>query len=132
MGMEGGEVRRAPIFFIAVILIMLVMSIAAFILAITIYLTRNTVEYINIILSVSAILLSIYLLLQMRRRTLGPGLESLKVLTVIRCVGCNYENTREFERGDYILKEIGQCPKCNGKLYIHSIFREIKEKEKAY
>ncbi|MEM3194237.1 MAG: hypothetical protein QXH97_04565 [Candidatus Bathyarchaeia archaeon] len=132
MGVEGGEVRRAPIFFIAVILIMLVMSIAAFILAITVYLTQNTVEYMNIILSASAILLSIYLLLQMRRRTLGPSLEPLKVLTVIRCVGCNYESMREFERGDYILKEIGQCPKCNGTLYIHSIFREVKEKEKTY
>lgn len=128
------EVRRTPIFFIAVIIVMLVMSLTALILAVTAYLTQNTIEYVNVILSVSAITLSVFLLLQIRRRRLSLGLENLKVSTVIRCMKCNYENIREFEKGDYVLKEAGSCPKCSGTLHVYSIFREVteKKKEKTY
>ncbi|MEM1530802.1 MAG: hypothetical protein QXH19_01830 [Candidatus Bathyarchaeia archaeon] len=130
--MEEGGVRRAPIFFMAVIIVMLVMSLAALILALVAYLTQNTIEYMNVILSVSAIALSVYLLIQMRRKPPSLGFETLKVSTVIKCVKCNYESVREFERGDYVLKEVGSCPKCSGTLHIYSIFREVKEREKTY
>ena len=128
MGESG--LRRISIFFMAVIFAMLAMSLAALILAIEVYITQRTVEVMNIILSVSAIILSVYLLLQMRRRP-SLSFEDLKVLTMIRCTKCNYMSVRDFEKGDYILKEAGTCPKCDGTLLIHSIFRETKEEKKT-
>jgi len=127
---KKSEIRRAPTFFMAVILVMLIMSLAALLLAIEAYITQGSLETMNIVLSVSAIALSIYLLLQIRRRPLIPNLEALKVLTVIQCAKCDYKSTRDFSKGDYVLKEVGSCPKCSGTLLIHSIFREVEKKEK--
>lgn len=128
---EKSEIKRAPIFFIAVVLIMLIMSLASLVLLIKTYITQGTFETLNVILSVSAIALSIYLLLQMRRKPLTLGFETLKVLTVIQCTKCDYKNIRDFNKGDYVLKEVGSCPKCNGTLLIYSIFREPEKKEKS-
>jgi len=127
---EKSEIKRAPTFFMAVILVMLIMSLAALLLAIEAYITQGSLETMNIILSVSAIALSVYLLLQMRRKPLIPDFEVLKVLTVIQCARCDYRSIRDFSKGDYVLKEVGSCPKCSGTLLIHSIFREVEKKEK--
>ncbi|MEM1582145.1 MAG: hypothetical protein QXK89_06515 [Candidatus Bathyarchaeia archaeon] len=127
---EKSKAARTPIFLVSIILIMLIMSLAMLLLAVGTYLTQKTIEPMNVILSISAIALSIYLLFQLRRKPLSLGFEAIKVTTVIKCTKCNYENAREFEKGDYVLKEVGSCPKCNGALLIHSIFREVKEKER--
>lgn len=129
--MGEGKARRISIFFITVILVMLVMSLVALMLAVETYVTQGNIDVMNTILSVSTIALSIYLLFQMRKRTLSLDFEALKVLTVIQCTKCNYRNVKDFEKGDYILKEVGSCPKCDGTLLIYSIFREVKEKEKS-
>lgn len=129
------ESRRAPVIFTAVILTMLVMSLIALFLAVETYLTRKTVDVINMVLSIGAIFLSIYLFMQMRKKTSFQDSGRIRVVTVIKCVSCDYGSTREFEKGDYILREVGSCPKCNGTLLIHSIFREpqeSKKKEKFY
>jgi len=52
------------------------------------------------------------------------------VTTTTECKKCGYKNVREFQRGDYIFKELDQCQKCNDKLIITAIYREVKEKEK--
>jgi len=53
--------------------------------------------------------------------------------TTVECQKCGFKNVREFQRGDYVFKPTeDQCPKCNEKtMSIGSIFREVKEKEKA-
>lgn len=132
---DESESRRAPVIFTAVLLTMLVMSVIALFLAVETYLTRKTVDVINMILSIGAIFLSIYLFMQMRKKTSLQDPSRIRVITVIKCISCNYGSTREFEKGDYILREVGSCPKCNGTLLIHSIFREpqeSKKKEKLY
>lgn len=129
--MEGeGEVKRTPIFFMAMILTMLVISLIALSLAVGTYLTHRTIDIVNVILSVSAIFLSVYLIIQMRSRARFHDSNVGKVITVIKCTSCDYSSSREFERGDYILREMGACPKCNGVLLIHSIFREVQEIKK--
>ncbi|MEM1606814.1 MAG: hypothetical protein QW145_05355 [Candidatus Bathyarchaeia archaeon] len=126
-----GEGRRTPIIFTAIILTMLVMSLIALFLAVGTYLSHKTIDVINVILSVSAISLSIYLLIQMRRkRTLFQNSDNLRVITVIKCASCDYNSSREFEKGDYILREVGSCPKCSGTLLVYSIFRESQEGKK--
>ncbi len=127
--MDERESRRTPVFFMSIIIFMLIMSLAALLLAIEAYLVQGKLEIINIILSASALFLAAYMFIQIRKRSISLGFETLKVSTVIRCLKCDYKNVREFEKGDYILRDAGPCPKCDGTLIIHSIFRESKEKD---
>lgn len=56
-----------------------------------------------------------------------------KVMTIIECRKCGFKNTREFQRGDYVFKELEACQKCSEeKQMITGIYKEIKEKEKTY
>lgn len=123
------EPRRTPVFFMSVILFMLIMSLAALLLAIEAYLVQGKLEIINMMLSASALFLATYMLIHMRKRSTSLSFETLKVSTVIQCLKCDYRNVREFEKGDYILRDSGPCPKCGGSLIVHSIFRESKEKD---
>ena len=128
-----GESKAGKIsaFFIGIVFVMLAMALVALIFAIEAYVMQGNIDVVNVILSASTIALSIYLLLQMRKKPLSLDSEALKVLTVIRCTKCNYEKIKDFEKGDYVLKEVGSCPKCDGTLLIYSIFRETKEKERG-
>ena len=128
-----GESKAGKIsaFFIGIVFVMLAMALVALIFAIEAYVMQGNIDVVNVILSASTIALSIYLLLQMRKKPLSLDSEALKVLTVIRCTKCNYKNIKDFEKGDYVLKEVGSCPKCDGTLLIYSIFRETKEKERG-
>ena len=58
-----------------------------------------------------------------------------KVMTTIECQnkGCQNKTVREFQRGDYVFKDVETpCPKCGGKQMITGIYKEVKEKEKTY
>jgi len=51
-------------------------------------------------------------------------------MTIIECRKCGFKNVREFQRGDYIFKQMGTCEKCNEPLLVTGIYREIKEPKK--
>mgnify|MGYP000226889987 CR=1 FL=1 len=53
-----------------------------------------------------------------------PSIRAFRVLTEITCQSCGLREVREFREGDFIFKEVGSCPRCQGKLLITSIFRE--------
>ena len=58
-----------------------------------------------------------------------------KVMTTIGCTNknCDAKTTREFQRGDFVFKELDtSCQKCGGKQMIIAIYKEVKEKEKTY
>jgi len=84
-------------------------------------------------MGISILAISSYLWLQTRRRMLKLGMGMLPLNTTLECQKCGFKNVREFQRGDYVFKNTeDQCPKCNEKtMTIGSIFREVKEKEKA-
>ena len=46
------------------------------------------------------------------------------IITQLRCENCNHTERREFKEGDYVGKEIGECPKCGGKLLVDAIYLE--------
>lgn len=73
---------------------------------------------------------STYMLFQTKRRMERFTLKVPPVTTTIVCSGCGFKSVRDFERGDFILKEIGPCTKCEGKLSVSAIYRELKKKEK--
>jgi hypothetical protein len=83
-----------------------------------------------LLIGFAGLALSTYMLLQTRRRVQRFTLETAPVTTTIVCPKCGLKNVRDFERGDYILKELGPCSKCDGTMLISAIFRELPEKKK--
>jgi hypothetical protein len=47
-----------------------------------------------------------------------------RVVTILKCVTCDYSEERPFQVGDYVLKiiEYKKCPKDNGSLRIIGIY----------
>jgi hypothetical protein len=82
-----------------------------------------------------ALAMSVGLLFQSKRTSAEAKVEAPKVMTMIECnnKACNTKTSHEFQRGDYVYKEIdAPCPKCGGKQVIAAIYKEVKEKEKTY
>jgi len=74
-------------------------------------------------------------LYQSRRQVAEMKIEIPKVKTTIGCTntGCANKTVREFQRGDYVYKELDTpCEKCGGKQMVTAIYKEVKEKEKTY
>lgn len=128
-----GPTQRVSSYLFLIIFVVLLISFAALGFAINSFaqskpdLAEATVFLVIGFVGVS---FSTYMLLQTRRRVSQLSLEIPPVLTTIKCQNCDYKNQREFERGDFIFKEAGPCPKCNNKLLISAIYREVKEKPK--
>jgi len=118
-------------FVLMIIFITLALSLTALILAITAY-GGGQVEYAAYLLLIGflGVAFSTYVLLQTKRRILGLRIEVPSVTTTIECRKCGFKSVREFQRGDYIFKEIEPCQKCNEKMLITAIYKEVKEKEK--
>lgn len=72
-----------------------------------------------------------YILFQSRKRIANLKIENPPILTTIECTKCGIKSTREFQRGDFVFKELDPCPKCQDqKQMITTIYKEVKEKEK--
>jgi len=125
--------RKISSLFLAVILVTLGLSIIALYQAIEMY--RNYQDFSAVLnfmmMGVFGLALSTYMLFQTRRRMLKLTIEMQRIATTILCQKCGFKTIRDFQRGDYIFKEAEACPKCNEKMLIASIYREVKEKEKT-
>ena len=82
-----------------------------------------------------AMAMCLFLLYQSRRQAAQVKIEIPKVMTIVECQnkGCGNKTIREFQRGDYVFKDLDvACGKCGGKQMITGIYKEVKEKEKTY
>lgn len=122
--------RRISTFFLIIIVITLALSIVAIFSGVNAYLSDDSgTVYPSLLIGVSGLALSAYMLFQTRRRTLQIDIKMQPVTTTIRCQKCGFKNLREFQKGDYIFKEAEECPKCTEKMQVDSIYRETEEKE---
>jgi hypothetical protein len=124
------EPQRISFFFIAIISVLLILSFISLYQVVEVY--RNTgksPDYLTIILSVSPIAILSYMVLQMRKKPLKLDFETPKVFTTTKCSSCDFKNVRGFQNGEYILKAIEACPKCNSHMFISSIYGETEEKK---
>jgi len=113
-----------------IIVIVFALSLVAIYLALTSFLTgEKIVAGYLILIGFLGIGSSLYVLFQMRRRTLALRMEAPPITTVIECKKCGFKSVREFQRGDYIFKEVEPCQKCNEKMVITAIYREVKRKK---
>ena len=126
---EHPRARVAPSSLMTLFLV-LVLSLAALIYGISILETYPDIAYIVLLFGFLGTAIAAYALFQIRRRLSKLRIVVPPVTTTIECKKCNFKNVREFQRGDYILKELEPCQKCNDKMMITAIYREVKEKEK--
>ena len=116
-----------------IVLIVLALSIVALMLSINAFIAGNEmVAGYLLIIGFIAMALSVYVLLQSRKRIASMRIEAPKVMTTVECRKCGFKSVREFQRGDFVFKELEACQKCEDKMMITAIYKEVKEKEKTF
>jgi DNA-directed RNA polymerase subunit RPC12/RpoP len=112
-----------------IIFVTLALSLSALILAIQAYNYGNDVVAAYLLLiGFIGVASSTYVLFQTRKRIMRLRIETPPITTTIECRKCGFKSVREFQRGDYIFKEVEPCQKCNEKMLITAIYREVREK----
>ncbi|MEM2912674.1 MAG: hypothetical protein QW146_09250 [Candidatus Bathyarchaeia archaeon] len=122
---------RVSSFVLLIIFVTLALALAALVLAIYLYNTEPGIAVYWLLLGFIGLALSTYVLLQTRQRILRLKIETPPINTTIECRKCGFKSVREFQRGDYVFKEVEPCQKCNEKMIITAIYREVREKGKA-
>jgi hypothetical protein len=116
-----------------IVLIVLALSVVALMLSVNAFIVGNEVVagYL-LLIGFIAMALSVYVLLQSRKRIASMKIEAPKVMTTVECKKCGFKSVREFQRGDFVFKELEACQKCEDKMLVTAIYKEVKEKEKTY
>jgi hypothetical protein len=124
--------NKISTFVIAAIYITLVLSAVAIIVAVAAFYETGSIEVTAYLLAIGfiAMALSGYYLFQTRKHVANLKVETPPILTTIECIKCGIKSTREFQRGDFVYKELDKCTKCDDKQVITAIYREATQKEK--
>jgi cation transport ATPase len=121
---------RISTFLLLVVFLTLALSFVALIFGATVVEQNTEASWVLLLLGFLGVSLSTYVLFQTRRRLSKLKIVVPPVVTTIECKKCGFKNVREFQRGDFIFKEGEPCQKCNDKMLITAIYREVKDKEK--
>ena len=120
-------------FVLMIVLIVLALSLVALALAVNAFiLGEEIVAGYLLVIGFIAMTLSVYVLLQSRRRVMSMKSVNPSMMTTIECRKCGVKSVREFQRGDYVFKELDKCQKCDDKMMITAIYKEVAEKEKVF
>ncbi|MFW9830356.1 MAG: hypothetical protein ACFFD8_01070 [Candidatus Thorarchaeota archaeon] len=77
----------------------------------------------NVLLwGISIAILAIFVFLVYRSTRSPAKLEFAEVRRLIVCDQCKVESEGPYESGDHVFREIGPCPRCDGKLIIKAIY----------
>ena len=116
-----------------IVLVVLALALVSLALAFNAFMEGEEIVAIYlVIIGFIALGLSTYVLMQSRSRAAAMKIETPKTLTTIECKKCGFKNVREFQRGDYVYKDLDKCQKCDDRQIITAIYREVKEKEKTF
>jgi hypothetical protein len=121
---------RISSFVLMVVLVTLALSLVALMFGVSVLDQNSEAAWILVLIGFLGVATSTYVLFQTRRRLAKLRIVVPPVTTTIECKKCGFKNVREFQRGDYMFKELEPCQKCNDKMLITAIYREVKEKEK--
>jgi hypothetical protein len=64
----------------------------------------------------------LFLVLLRRSYRSIPRIEATEVRRLIACEGCGVESEGPFEKGDYVFREVGKCPRCGGQLIVKALY----------
>ena len=131
---SSGTTKRISTFVFMVVLAVYALAIVSIGLAVSLYSSSEQpfVWIWMLILGFVSITLATYVLFQSRRHVTTMKTVTPQVMTTIECKKCAIKTVREFQRGDYVYKELEKCTKCDDKQIITAIYKEVKEKEKQY
>jgi hypothetical protein len=136
MGMSENSspaTTRISTYLMMIVLIVLALSVVALMLSVNAFIVGNEmVAGYLLLIGFIAMALSVYVLLQSRKRIANMRIDAPKVMTTVECKKCGFKSVREFQRGDFIFKELEACQKCEDKMLITAIYKEVKEKEKTF
>jgi ABC-type bacteriocin/lantibiotic exporter with double-glycine peptidase domain len=132
MSQNSSSATKISTYLMMIVLIVLALAIIALVSAAYMYPSNMEFALFLLATGVIAMGLSVYVLFQSRKRMANMKIEAPKVMTTIECRKCNIKNVREFQRGDYVFKDLEPCQKCNDNMIITAIYKEVKEKEKTY
>jgi hypothetical protein len=136
MGMSensSSATTKISTYLMMIVLIVLALSAVALMLSVNAFIVGNEmVAGYLLLIGFIAMALSVYVLLQSRKRIASMKIEAPKVMTTVECKKCGFKSVREFQRGDFVFKELEACQKCEDKMLITSIYKEVKEKEKTF
>lgn len=122
------SIARTLLFAFVMALITLALSFAALIFAFEA--GGKEVAWSLLLAGFLGAITSTCMLLYTKKRILSLRIRPPSVVTTIECRKCGFKSVREFQRGDYIFKEVEQCGKCNERMLVTAIYREVKEKRK--
>ena len=124
-------VRKISPFLLVIVLIVFILSLSALFMAVQsiVEQTDITSSYSFLAIGFFGLAISAYMLLQTKGKPSHMSLELPRVLTTLECPKCDFKSIRDFQREDYIFKEIGPCQKCDEKMKITAIYREAKKKK---
>ena len=133
---SNGANSKISSYVMFIVIVVIVLSVASLFLAGSAYLAGDQLAAsVLALIGVIALTMSVFLVYQSRRQTVEMKIEIPKVMTTIECTnkGCSSKTSREFQRGDYVFKDLDTpCGKCGSKQMITAIYKEVKEKEKTY
>ena len=128
---SSSSTSKISTFVLMVIFITLALSLTALILAVNAFMVdQQIVAGYLLLIGFLGVALSTYVLFQTKRRISRLRIETPSIMTTIECKKCGFKNVREFQRGDYIFKDVEPCQKCNEKMLITAIYKEVPEKER--
>ena len=120
-------------YLLMIVLIVLALSIVSLIFSVSAFVEGNElVAGYLLVIGFIAMGLAGYVLFQSRKRVASMKIEAPKVMTTIECRKCGFKSIREFQRGDFVFKDLNPCQKCDDTMIITGIYKEVKEKEKTY
>ena len=134
MGKNSSNIsNRIASYLQLIVFAVLALSMVALIFGIQAYFMENeTVALYLIAIGALSMGLAVYVYFQSRKKTAKMKIEEPKVMTTIECKKCATKEVREFERGDFVFKELDKCDKCEENKIITAIYKEVKEKEKEF
>jgi hypothetical protein len=130
---QSSAPTKMSTYLLMIVFIVLALSILSLIFSVSAFVEGNElVAGYLLVIGFLAMGLAGYVLFQSRKRVASMKIEAPKVMTTIECRKCGIKSTREFQRGDFVFKDLDPCQKCDDKMVITGIFKEVKEKEKTY
>jgi hypothetical protein len=130
---QSSAPAKMSTYLLMIVLIVLALSIVSLIFSVSAFVEGNElVSGYLLVIGFLAMGLAGYVLFQSRKRVASMKIEAPKVMTTIECRKCGIKTVREFQRGDFVFKDLDPCQKCDDRMVITGIFKEVKEKEKTY
>jgi hypothetical protein len=130
---QSSAPAKMSTYLLMIVLIVLALSIVSLIFSVSAFIEGNElVAGYLLVIGFIAMGLAGYVLFQSRKRVASMKIEAPKVMTTIECRKCGFKSIREFQRGDFVFKDLDPCQKCDDTMIITGIYKEVKEKEKTY